>query len=213
MGYLIYMLAGLLMLNAIGFEITYLLAGSAALFVGLGFGLQATFNDFVSGIIILFAGTIEVGDVVEVEGLVCKVKSIGMRSTQVITRNAITVIIPNAKFTHENVVNWSHSQSHTRFIIQVGVAYGTEVSLVQELLIAAAIDHEQVLKDPQPRARLSEFGSSSLDFELLFWTREPFQVEFTEGDIRKRIVELFTINGVVIPFPQRDIHLVSDLRG
>ncbi len=210
--YFVYVVAVLLALNTAGFGISYLLAGSAALFVGLGFGLQATFNDFVSGLIILFEGTIEVDDIVEVDGLVGKVSAIGLRTSQVITRNAITVIIPNAKFTSDNVVNWSHSQSDTRFLIKVGVAYGSDVDIVEQLLIEAAKGHARVLETPAPRARLADFGESSLDFELLFWTREPFEVEFTKGDLRKRIVHLFERKGVIIPFPQRDLHIMTDFR-
>lgn len=205
--YVIYFIALVTSLQIIGFQPSYLLAGSAALFVGLGLGLQSTFNDFMGGLILLFEGSLEVGDVVEVNGLVGRVKTIGMRTTQILTRDAITVIIPNSKFTSENVINWSHNDDAIRFIIKVGVAYGSDAGVVMDLLKKATENHPRVLQEPVPEARLSNFGDSSLDFELLFWTREPFAVEFTKGDLRKRVLELFKEHGIRIPFPQRDIHL------
>lgn len=210
--YFIYIIALLLSLRTLGFNITVLLAGSTALFVGLGLGLQSTFNDFISGIIILFDGSIEVDDIIEVGGLVGRVTHIGMRTSEILTRESIGVVIPNSKITSENVVNWTHGPPVTRFHVSVGVAYGSDVSLVTQLLKDCAAQNEDVLQDPSPRVRFSDFGDSALLFELLFWTQRSFDVEFTKSDLRYAIDEVFRKNNVQIPFPQRDLHIVSDAR-
>lgn len=210
--YFIYIIALLLSLRTLGFNITVLLAGSTALFVGLGLGLQSTFNDFISGIIILFDGSIEVDDIIEVGGLVGRVTHIGMRTSEILTRESIGVVIPNSKITSENVVNWTHGPPVTRFHVSVGVAYGSDVSLVTQLLTDCAAQNEDVLQDPSPRVRFSDFGDSALLFELLFWTQRSFDVEFTKSDLRYAIDEVFRKNNVQIPFPQRDLHIVSDAR-
>lgn len=196
-------------LESIGVRITFLLAGSAALLVGLGLGLQHTFNDVVSGIILLFEGTIKVGDVIETEGLVGKVKEIGLRTSVIETRDEITMIIPNSKFTGEKVTNWSHNMQPTRFGIAVGVAYSSDVELVQKLLLEAAAEHSAVVKSPEPRVRFRDFGDSSLNFELLVYSEDIFRSGRLKSDIRFIIDRKFRENGIQIPFPQRDVHLYT----
>ncbi len=210
--YIVYLLAFFLSLQTIGVTLTWLMTSSAALLVGIGFGLQNTFNDFLSGVIILFDGSIEVGDVVQVGDLVGKVKRIGIRTTTVDSRESIAVIIPNSKFTQDNVINWSHETRMTRFGIAVGVAYGSDVSQVMKCLKAAAKGHEMVHKHPEPQARFLEFGDSALLFDVLFWTTHTFDVEFIKSDIRVAIDAAFREAGITIPFPQRDLHIVSDQR-
>ena len=207
--YLIYTLALLFMLESVGVELGILLTGSAALLVGIGFGLQNTFNDFLSGIILLFDGTVEVGDIVEVGGLVGTVSRIGLRTTQINTRDALGVIIPNSNFTNQQVVNWSHNQQSTRFNVTVGVAYGSDVPLVKKVLESCASNHKHILENPGPVCRFLDFGDSALMFEVLFWTNHPFWVEFTRSDIRYKIDEEFRKHNIKIPFPQRDLHVVS----
>jgi len=210
--YIAYTLAIVLSLDSVGFNLTLLVTGSAALLVGIGFGLQYTFNDFISGIIILFDASIEVGDIVQVGDLVGKIKRIGMRATIVDTRDAISVIVPNSKLTQDNVINWSHDNEKTRFQVGVGVAYGSDVQLVMESLQQAAESHPEVLKTPAPKVRFLDFGDSSLLFEVLFWTNDSFNVEFTKSDIRVAIDVAFRQKGIQIPFPQRDLHIISDKR-
>ena len=207
--YLIYTLAIVFSLESMGVNFSILLAGSAALLVGIGFGLQHTFNDFISGLIILFDGSIEVNDVVQVGDLVGKVKRIGIRATTVDTREAISVIVPNSKFTQENVINWSHDNDLTRFMVNVGVAYGSDVELVMQTMHKAAKQHPNVATIPAPRVRFVDFGDSALLFEVLFWTRDTFNVEFTKSDIRVAIDAAFRKEDIRIPFPQRDLHIIS----
>jgi small-conductance mechanosensitive channel len=208
--YLIWVVAIVSALRTIGVDVTYMLAGSAALLVGLGLGLQQTFNDIVSGIIILIEGTIRVGDVLELEGLVGRVAEIKLRTSTVSTRDGMNVIVPNHRFINENVVNWTHDNIENRFRITVGVAYGSDEQLVHRVLTQCASGHVDVItNDPEKAvlARLIGFGESSLDFEILFWSRNAFRIEQTKSDIRFAILKGFREAGITIPFPQRDVHL------
>lgn len=205
--YLLWVIAISLVLETIGVKITILVAGSAALLVGIGFGLQRIFSDIVSGLIILFDGSLRITDVVEVDGMVGRVLNIGLRTTVVTTRDNVNVIIPNSKFTSENLINWSHIEKKTRFKIDVGVAYGSDLKLVQQLLFDCAIKHPSIETDPKPFVRFNNFGDSSLDFQLFFWTLMAFEVENIKSDIRFSIDDIFRENDVEIPFPQRDVHM------
>ena len=142
--YFIYVLALVLVLESLGFDITLLLAGSAALLVGIGLGLQEIFRDLISGIIILFDGSIQVGDVIEIESLVGVVKEINIRTSKVRTRDGIIIIVPNGYFINQKVINWSNSNKLTRFKVDVGVAYGSDVRLVEKLLVECAEANELV---------------------------------------------------------------------
>jgi len=208
--YFIFFVAFLFALKSLGVNFGIIWASSAALFVGLGFGLQNTFNDFVSGIILLFEGTIEQDDIIEVNGLVGKVNRIGLRTTTIITIDAINIIIPNAKLTGENIVNWSHENEQTRFKIMLGVAYGSDTELVKQTLKEVAQAHPAVLATPEVIVSFSDFGDSALIFELLFWSQEIFDIEIIKGQIRYEIDHAFRSQGIKIPFPQRDLHFISN---
>ncbi len=197
-------------LDIVGIKITFLLAGSAALLVGVGLGLQQTFNDFISGIILLFEGSVKEGDVIELEDkTVGRVREINMRVSLISTRDEISILIPNSKLVNDSVINWSHNTRLTRFAVQVGVAYGSDVELVKELLVEATKDVPKVSERKKPVARFKGFGDSALDFDLLFYSDLTFEVEFIKSDIRTNIDRLFRENGIVIPFPQRDLHIKS----
>ena len=195
--------------NVIGIDTTAILVGSSALLIGFGLGIQDLFNDFVSGIVLLFEGTVLVGDVVEVDGIVGRVRDIDLRTSKIETRDNIVIIVPNSKLVGENVINWSHNRVCTRFKITVGVAYGSEVRLVKQLLEDSAKEHESVSATPEPSARFIDFGDSSLDFELVFFSSEMFRIEFVKSDIRFLIDDKFRENNVSIPFPQRDVHVFN----
>jgi len=211
--YFIWVITIVLILSNLGLSVNVLLAGSAALFVGLGFGLQSLFNDFVSGLIILFEGTIRVNDIVELEnGMVGKVEEIGLRTSKLLTRDNIINIIPNNNFVGKNVINWSYNDQKTRFKVNVGVAYGSDVRLVEKILIECAQEHNKINKFPLPFVYFNEFGESSLNFSLFFWIDESFWVERVRSDLRFSIYEKFKKNNIEIPFPQRDLHIKSDFR-
>jgi small-conductance mechanosensitive channel len=208
--YIVWIIAIAIALESIGIRLTLLIAGSAALLVGLGLGLQNVFRDFVSGVVILFESTIQVNDVIEVEGFVGRVKEIGLRTSKVLTRDDIITIIPNSKFTSERVINWSHTKRKTRFNLNVGVAYGSDVELVRKVLLECAAEHPEVEDTPKSFVRFIDFGNSSLDFQLYFWSVNNFFIENTKSDLRFLIDKKFRENKIQIPFPQRDLHIRTD---
>ncbi|MEZ4986008.1 MAG: mechanosensitive ion channel [Saprospiraceae bacterium] len=203
--YFILVIAVVATLQYIGINLTVLLGGAAALLVGVGLGLQQTFNDLICGIILLFERTVEVGDVVDMAGLVGTVKRIGLRTSLVETRDNVSVIVPNSKLVADNVVNWSHFDAKARFRVAVGVAYGSDTALVKQILLDVAEAHPKVTKKPQPIVRFTDFGDSALAFELLFWSRELMMIENVKSDLRFDIDKRFREAGVAIPFPQRDV--------
>ena len=209
--YFIWVISLVLILEVLGFKITILLAGSAALLVGLGLGLQQIFSDIISGIFLLVEGSVKIGDIMEVDGIVGRVTQINLRTSEILTRDGISIIVPNHKFIVENVVNWSHNASVTRFDVQVGVAYGSDPELVRDVLLECAAEHKDVITGKVKPAivRLINFGDSSLDFKLFFWSRNGFLIENTKSELRFLIVKKFRERGIEIPFPQRDLHIKS----
>jgi small-conductance mechanosensitive channel len=205
--YLLWIFAILFMMQTLGISITVLLAGSAALLVGIGLGLQQTFNDFISGVILLIEGTTRVGDVLEVDGQVVEIQEIGIRTSKGLTRDDIIVIIPNSAITNSKVINWSHQVKRTRFRIDVGVAYGSDVDLVVRILEASALEHPDISHKENIEARFVNFGNSSLDFQLLFFSDDVFRIEKVKSEIRKIINRKFIENNITIPFPQVDLHV------
>ena len=206
-GYFIYIGAIMAAIDALGFSITVLIASSTALLVGLGLGLQDLFKDMVAGFILLFERTVTAGDIVEITGIVGKVKEVGLRTTSLITREDIVLIVPNSKLTTDHVINWSQNHRNTRFRVDVGVAYGSDTELVRKLLQQSADKHKDVLADPAPYVFFQDFGNSSLDFSLYFFSRNLFRIERTKSELRFKIDQLFREHGVRIPFPQRDVWL------
>ncbi len=196
-------------LESLGFDISLLLAGSAALLVGIGLGLQDIFKDLISGIILLFEGSIKVGDVIEVNQLVGIVKEINIRTSKVRTRDGIMIIVPNGAFITQNVINWSNSNKLTRFNIDVGVAYGSDVRLVEKLLVECAEKNEMIMPRPKSFARFNNFGNSSLEFQVYFWTEKTWRVESIKSELRFGIDEAFRKNKVTIAFPQMDVYVKS----
>lgn len=205
--YIIWVIAISLVLDSIGVKITILIAGSAALLVGIGFGLQQFFKDLLSGVLLLFERSLTVGDVVQLEEIIGRVKEIGLRTSKIITRDNITVIIPNSKFVEDNVINWSAIDVLTRFHVDVGVAYGSDVKLVEKVLLDCAKVYKDIASDPTPFVRFNDFGESSLDFQLYFWTHNSFWVENIKSDMRFAIDKAFREHKIQIPFPQRDVHI------
>jgi small-conductance mechanosensitive channel len=203
--YFVLLIAVMGTLQYVGINLTVLLGGAAALLVGIGLGLQQTFNDLICGIILLFERTVEVGDIVDMNNLVGTVKKIGIRTSLVETRDNVSVIVPNSKLVAENVINWSHFDSKARFKVGVGVAYGSDTAKVKEILLAAAEEHTRIVRRPKPFVRFVNFGDSSLDFEILFWTRDLLGIEDVKSDLRFAIDHAFREAGVSIPFPQRDL--------
>ncbi|HFB99694.1 MAG TPA: mechanosensitive ion channel [Phaeodactylibacter sp.] len=205
--YIVWIIAIIFILNSVGIKITVLLTGSAALLVGVGLGLQQTFNDFISGIILLFEGKTKVGDLLEVEGRMMTLKNIGLRTTEGVDRDGVTIIIPNSRIVTDKVVNYTHQEGKKiRFKIKVGIAYGSDVELAIRLLESCAVEHPGVIDKHAVEARFIDFADSSLNFELLFLSKRIFRIGKIESDIRRCINKKFIENNINIPFPQMDIH-------
>ena len=178
-----------------------------ALSVGLGFGMQEIFGNFVSGIIILFERPVRVGDMVTIGSFNGTVSKIRIRATTLIDNDRKEVIVPNKAFITERVVNWALTSSMTRLVISVGVAYGSDLELVKRLLLQAAEENEVVLKDPAPAAYFLTFGASTLDHELRVYVGQLSDRIRTIDALNRRIDELFMANNIEIAFNQLDIFI------
>ncbi|MVM41613.1 mechanosensitive ion channel [Spirosoma sp. HMF3257] len=209
--YIVYPVTIVLALQTLGIQLSVVLAGAAALLVGIGLGLQQTFKDLFSGIILLIEGTVKVDDMVVIDDTIVMVKEIGLRTSTVETRDEIVKIVPNSRLVEDTVINWSHNDRPTRFHVDVGVAYGSDLSLVKDLLLKAAKEHRKILKCPEPTVQFREFGSSSLDFKLFFYSMEFLRIEMVKSDLRFRIDDLFRLNNITIPFPQQEVWFRNEL--
>ena len=203
--YFVYTITVLLALDFAGFHITVILASSTALLVGLGLCLQDVFKDWVAGFVLLAERSITAGDIVEVDSIVGEIEEVGLRTTIMKTRDDIILVLPNSKLTSNYVINWTQNGKTTRFSLEVGVAYGSDTAKVKALLIEAAHEHHQVNKHPAPLVHFNDFGNSSLDFKLLFFSNELFRIERIKSDLRFSIDKKFRAHNVTIPFPQRDL--------
>jgi potassium-dependent mechanosensitive channel len=196
-------------MSLVGLELRNFAVLAGAFGIGIGFGLQNIVNNFVSGLILLFERPIKAGDMIVVDNEWGTVRKIGLRSTVVTTLDESEIIVPNSLLVAEKVTNWSLSSALCRVTIPVGVAYGSDVPLVLRILIEAGKENAVVLDDPAPSPLFRGFGDSSLDFELRVWisdVRDRFRVR---SEICQFIDRRFREEGVVIPFPQRDLHLRS----
>ncbi|WP_373001837.1 mechanosensitive ion channel domain-containing protein [Marinobacter sp.] len=179
----------------------------AALGVGLGFGLQEIVANFVSGIILLFERPIRVGDTVTIGGITGTVSRIRIRATTLVDWDRKEQIIPNKTFVTEDLTNWTLSDSITRVILPVGVAYGSDLDRVQELLTEIALNNERVVDDPAPAVFCVGLGDSRIDFELRVFVKDPLDIMPLSHEINAAVTRTLHEAGIQIPFPQRDIHV------
>jgi len=188
-----------------------------ALAIGVGFGAQNLINNFISGFIIMAERPIRIGDLIEIEGNFARVEDIGPRCTRIRTGDNIHVLVhvlvPNSSFLEKNIVNWTLSDQKVRAHVAVGVAYGSPVREVERLLVHAAHEQDKVLRDPPPFVLFRDFGDNALIFNVYFWVSMSTLGErlALESSIRFRIDELFREAGIVIAFPQRDVHLDASI--
>ena len=203
--YLIYALVFITIINVIGIKLNYLLAGSAALLVGIGIGLQGTFNDFFSGIILLIDGTIEVGDVLQVNDQIGRVKFIGLRTSKIETLDAHIIIFPNSQLVNNQVNNLTHKQSPIRLSVDIGVSYGSDIRQVENTLLEVVKQFSKFKMNYTPSVFLVSYGDSSINFKLYFFSSEVFRSDKIRSDVRKAIWIAFKREGIQIPFPQRDV--------
>jgi small-conductance mechanosensitive channel len=182
-----------------------------ALAIGIGFGAQHIINNFISGMILLFDRSVRVGDIVEVDGQGGRVTEIGMRNSRIRRFDGIDILVPNSQFLQQKVTNWTLSDLKMRYSVSIGVAYGSPTRETERVLIKAIETHPQVLKDPPPSILFEEFGDSALVFTGYFWMEliSNRDNRIAVSEIRHAITELLEKAGIVISFPQRDVHLDS----
>lgn len=206
--YLVLVLGAIVIIQSAGVDLTAFHVLAGAIGVGIGFGLQNIANNFISGVIILLERPIKVGDRVEVGNIDGRVVAIGARATTVITNDNIAVIVPNSRFISEPVINWTQNDPRVRFKIPVGVAYGSDLRLVEQLLLEVAAENPDVLRDPAPVVRLMRFGDSAVEFELRVWsTTLVHKRGKLISDLNFAIYEKFQQHGIEIPFPQREVRI------
>ena len=194
-------------LAAAGFEVSQLAIVVGALSVGIGFGLQNVVNNFVSGLILMFERPIQPGDVVEVSGTSGKVREIGMRATTLTTFEGADVVVPNGVLLNEKLINWTLSDMDRRIDVNVGVAYGTDPKRVLELLMDVTRSTPGIASTPEPTILFAGFGASSLDFSIRAWTNNFGDWVNTRSQLTVRVHDAIIAAGIVIPFPQQDVHL------
>ncbi len=207
--YAILTIGFLIMLRVLGFQLSQFALLGGALGVGIGFGLQAIVSNFVSGLILLFERPIKVGDTIQVGTETGEVKNLGLRATIIQTFDNAEIVVPNSDLVTGQVTNWTLAERRVRIRIPVGVAYGTDVAKVIEILTACANANPVVLSTPKPNAFFLAFGASSLDFELRVWISEYLDKIQVLSDLNQDIENEFSIHKIEIPFPQTDLHLRS----
>lgn len=208
--YVFLVLGVYLSLQAVGINLSSLAFLAGALGVGVGFGLQNIVSNFISGLIILAEAPIAIGDRVEVGGTFGRVTEINLRSTTIVTGDNICIIVPNSNLITGTVVNWSHGDPTVRTRLPIGVAYGTDVEKLRQLLLDVAAADPDILKTPEPDVLFVGYGDSSINFELAVWSSMTADRPLGfKSRIYYSIHKALESNKIEIPFPQRDLHLRS----
>ena len=207
--YVVYLIVILITLSSSGVDISILLTASAALFVGVGLALQELFQDIIGGIFIILDKSLLVGDIIEIDNKVARVFEIKLRTTRALTRDDKVMIIPNHKFISDTVYNYTQNHRTTRECVNVGVAYGSDTQKVRELLLDCVARQKGVLKNPKPFVLFEDFGDSALLFGVYFYIGDSFTDPKIKSELRFKIDDSFRQNGISIPFPQRDLHIIS----
>ncbi len=207
--YLLIFITSLIALSIIGIPLKALTVIGGALAIGVGLGSQNLVNNFLSGLVLMAERPLTVGDVVEIENNIGTVEQVGVRSTIIRTFDNLRLVLPNSKLLENTVINWSLKDKLLRRAITLGVAYGSNVEKVKELSLQVAKEHPDVQKKPKPIVLLTDFGDNAIIFDLLVWIklkkdRNPFIID---SDLRFAIYKLFNQSNIMIPFPQRDVHI------
>ena len=193
----------------LGVDFTGLAVIFGFLSVGIGFGLQNITSNFISGLIVLFERPISVGDRVVVNGIEGDIEEINIRATKVKTLENISIIVPNSDFVSKDVINYSHGDPTFKLIIDVGVAYGSDLDLVLQALDEVASESSSVMKRRKHDVHLRSFGDSAWNMKLIVWVPNVKNRYTVQNELNQAIVRKFDERGIEIPFPQRDIHIKS----
>jgi small-conductance mechanosensitive channel len=206
-GYVLVVIGFVLTMAALGIDLTKVTLLAGALGIGVGLGLQTVVHNFASGLILMLERPINVGDQIDVGGVVGEVRRIGVRSSTIRTGQGAEVIVPNADLASKQVINWTLSDRARRYEIDVGVAYGSDPAQVLRLLESAAAAVPEVQQIPPPHALFTGFGDSSLDFRLFAWVASVDVGLQAQNGLRMAVLRLLSEAGIEIPFPQRDLHI------
>ena len=196
-------------LSLLGIPLTAFAFATGAIAIGVGFGAQNIINNFISGWILMAERPIRIGDYIEIDAWQGTVESVGNRSTRIRRTDGVHLLVPNSLLLERTVVNWTLVDQQIRTTVRVGVEYGSPVQQVSELILQAVEGQGQVKNSPSPNVVFEDFGDNSLVFDAYFWcdvTGEKLLREI-RSDIRFRICDLFEEHGIVVAFPQRDVHL------
>jgi len=207
--YLLVVVGAFWALDLIGFNLSTIAIGLGALGVGIGMGLQGMVNNFVSGLILMFEGSIKRGDVLTVAGTDGRVKRIGLRASVIRSREGEDLIMPNSTFTDNTITNYSFGDDLKLVDVRIGVSYDADPNEVRDILLEVAATEKMIIEHPAPLVRFRGFGASSLDFELRAWIRDPWAVPAVRSDLLFGIWYALKERGIEIPFPQRDLHIRS----
>ncbi|MBN8702352.1 MAG: mechanosensitive ion channel [Bacteroidetes bacterium] len=204
--YFLYVFAISAVLKFLGIDISVLVAGSAALFVGIGLGLQSLFYDFISGIILLVDGTIKVGNVLQIGDKRVEVLSIRFRTSVVKTREEKEVILPNSFLTKNEIINWSNQKNINRHYVELQVLE-KDVERAMDLILTTIKVHPKVIATPEPYVRIERFTEYAVELRLLFWSEEVLAVGRMLGDIRLLILKELRKNSIVMPAPHQVVSI------
>jgi small-conductance mechanosensitive channel len=196
-------------LRVVNIPLTLFTFLGGAVAIGVGFGAQNLINNFISGFIVMAEQPIKIGDLIEIEETFAMVEEIGARCTRIRTSGNVQILVPNSSFLEKNIINWTLSDKEVRAQVTVGVIYGSPVREVERIMLGIADEHKRVRKAPKPFVLFNDFGDNALIFDLYFWINmnRIMDRRIIESEIRFRIDELFRDAGIVIAFPQRDVHL------
>lgn len=209
--YSIFLMVGLTIMGVLGIPTTAFAFATGAIAIGIGFGAQNIINNFISGWILIAERPIRVDDIIEIDGFFGVVKNVGTRSTLVQCSDGVHILVPNSKLLENTVINWTLINGLIRSQVRVGVAYGSDPDQVLAILEKCVVDRREVLAEPKPEFVFEDFGDNALVFDTYFWcdVHGEKTLRAVRSDIRLSISKAFEQAGIVIAFPQRDIHLYT----
>ena len=207
--YLLIVIGVMIVISNLNFNTATVAAITGGLSVGIGFALREVLSNFISGIFLLFEGSLHPGDVIDIEGEISVVKRLNIRATRVQTLNNVEVVIPNQTFFTSSFTTYTGSNRQIRILIPVGASYNNDPEQVIKILEEVGLDHPEVLRLPKPMAMLTGFGDSSVDFSLAVWINDPTRLKPVTSELNRAIWKAFASHDIEIPFHQQDLHLRS----
>ncbi|MGF1452317.1 MAG: mechanosensitive ion channel family protein [Opitutales bacterium] len=210
--YFLLLFAALLVTLAIaGIPMTIFTVFGGAVAIAVGFGAQNLSNNLISGFILMFNRPIRIGDIVEIDDKLVKIEEIGIRTVRCRRTDGADVLVPNSDFLESKVTNWTLFDANIRAQVRVGIAYGSDIRRMREILLESAHQHPKILKHLDPIVLFEDFGDNALIFDLLFWATvsRPMDLRMIQSDLRFEIDDKCKAAGITIAFPQRDVHLDS----